>query len=46
MLFRFDNDGNLDIDIFVFIIIACISLVIGEVLRKAVKIKNENDLTI
>ncbi|OAA84011.1 DUF2975 domain-containing protein [Clostridium ljungdahlii] len=46
MLFRFDNDGNLDIDIFIFIIIACISLVIGEVLRKAVKIKNENDLTI
>ncbi|QXE17812.1 DUF2975 domain-containing protein [Clostridium sp. 001] len=46
MLFRFGDDGNLKPDIFVFIIIACISLVIGEVLRKAVKIKNENDLTI
>ncbi|WP_183128165.1 DUF2975 domain-containing protein [Clostridium autoethanogenum] len=46
MLFRFDNDGNLDIDGFIFIIVACVSFVISEVLRKAVKIKNENDLTI
>ncbi|OBR93894.1 hypothetical protein CLRAG_17970 [Clostridium ragsdalei P11] len=45
-LFRFDNDGNLDIDVFIFIIVACVSFVISEVLRKAVKIKNENDLTI
>lgn len=46
VLFVFDKDGNLKLDIFVFIILSCIFLVIAEVFKKAIKIKDENDLTI
>lgn len=46
ILFAFNEEGSLKLDIFDFIIIGCVSLVIGQVLKKATEIKGENDLTI
>lgn len=45
-IFAFNEEGSLELDIFAFIIIGCVSLVIGQVLKKAIEIKGENDLTI
>ena len=46
-LFKFDNiTGLLKIDIISFIIVAGILSVIAEVLEKAVRLKEENDLTV
>ncbi|WP_446899389.1 DUF2975 domain-containing protein [Clostridium sp. LBM24168] len=46
VIYAFNKDGSLKLDIFVFIMAGCTFLVISEVLRKAINIKDENDLTI
>ncbi|MCH3964119.1 MAG: DUF2975 domain-containing protein [Clostridium sp.] len=46
IIYAFNKDGSLKLDIFVFIIVGCTFLTISEVLRKAINIKDENDLTI
>ncbi|KAA8669319.1 DUF2975 domain-containing protein [Clostridium sp. HV4-5-A1G] len=46
ILFAFNKDGSMKIDVVVFIVLGCVFLVISQVLAKAVEIKRENDLTI
>lgn len=46
IIYAFNKDGSLKLDIFVFIILGCTFLVISQVLKIATNIKNENDFTI
>lgn len=46
ILLVFDNNGSMKIDVIIYLILAGTTLVIAEVLEKAIEIKNENDLTI
>ncbi|MHC6179083.1 DUF2975 domain-containing protein [Clostridium sp. JNZ X4-2] len=46
MIFAFNKDGSLKLDIFAFIIMGCASIVVAQVLKKAIQIKSENDLTV
>ncbi|OAA93904.1 DUF2975 domain-containing protein [Clostridium coskatii] len=46
IIFVFDKYGNLKFDIFAFIMLSCTFATIAELLKRAIKIKNENDLTI
>ncbi|MFL0197741.1 DUF2975 domain-containing protein [Clostridium sp. WILCCON 0269] len=46
ILFVINKNGSVKPDILVFIILGCVFLVTGDIFEKAIKIKDENDLTI
>jgi len=46
IFFAFNKGGSMKIDVIIYLILAGTTLVIAEVLEKAIEIKNENDLTI
>lgn len=46
ILNSFHNNDSMKMDVVIYLILAGTTLVIAEVLEKAIKIKNENDLRI